>query len=133
MYFRKSNNSDATQFALLFTRVPAHGKSPAIHYQPPAQSEQADVRRSFPYAAWAALWIAFELGVLVGFMLLGIVAFKRTDAEMYQEAGELAFFYGCGRSSLGNVLTWGCVSSGVPPNVKYCLFDRPRLPSHQGL
>ncbi|EPT01312.1 hypothetical protein FOMPIDRAFT_1049021 [Fomitopsis schrenkii] len=72
MYFRKSNDSDATQFARLFPRVPAH----------------ADVRRSSPYAAWAALWIAFELGVLVGFMLLGIVAFKRTDAQMYQEAAE---------------------------------------------
>ena len=88
MYFRKSNDSDATQFAMLFPRVPAHGKSPPLPRQPPAQAEQADVRRSSPYAAWAALWIAFELGVLVGFMLLGIVAFKRTDAQMYSEAGE---------------------------------------------
>lgn len=102
-YFRKSNDSDATQFAMLFPRVPAHGKPPSLARQPPAQTEQADVRRSFPYAAWAALWIAFELGVLVGFMLLGIVAFKRTDAQMYREAGGWDSF--C--SSVCVVLMWG--------------------------
>ena len=43
-----------------------------------------------------------ELGVLVGFMLLGIVAFKRTDAQMYREAGELgSLLFGVGGTDVG--------------------------------
>ncbi|OSX64282.1 hypothetical protein POSPLADRAFT_1054898 [Postia placenta MAD-698-R-SB12] len=61
-YFRKTNDSDATQFARLFPQVQAH--------------------------VWAALWIIFEVGVLIGFVLLGIVAFKRTNAQMFAEAGQ---------------------------------------------
>ncbi|KZT65627.1 hypothetical protein DAEQUDRAFT_768688 [Daedalea quercina L-15889] len=71
-YFRKSNDSDATQFAMLYPRVPPH----------------ADVRRSFSYVAWAVIWILFEIGVLIGFVFLGLVAFKRTSEQMYQEAAE---------------------------------------------
>jgi len=37
---------------------------------------------------WAMLWILFEIGVLIGFVLLGIVVFKRTNAEMLEEAAE---------------------------------------------
>jgi len=61
-YFRKTNDSDATQFALMFPGVRAH--------------------------VWATLWILFEIGVLIAFVLLGIVAFKRTNAEMYAEAAK---------------------------------------------
>lgn len=61
-YFRKANDSDATQFAMLYKRVPPH--------------------------VWAMLWILFEIGVLIGFVLLGIVVFKRTNAEMLEEAAE---------------------------------------------
>lgn len=70
-YFRKTNDSDATQFARLFPQVQAH----------------ADPSR-IAYAVWAALWIIFEVGVLIGFVLLGIVAFKRTNAQMFAEAGQ---------------------------------------------
>ncbi|KAH8093803.1 peptidase M50B-like-domain-containing protein [Cristinia sonorae] len=59
-YFRKANDSDATQFALLYPRIGAH--------------------------VWAAIWIVFEIAVLIGFVFLGIVCFKRTKEEMYAEA-----------------------------------------------
>ncbi|KAI0923821.1 hypothetical protein AcW1_006677 [Taiwanofungus camphoratus] len=61
-YFRKQNDSDATQFAMLFPRIGAH--------------------------VWASLWILFEIGVLIAFILLGIVAFKRTNEQMYAEAAK---------------------------------------------
>ena len=61
-YFRKANDSDATQWEVLYPRVPAH--------------------------VWGALWIAFEVAVVAGFVLLGIVAFKRTPDEMYAEAAQ---------------------------------------------
>lgn len=37
---------------------------------------------------WATLWIIFEIAVLTGFIILGIVAFKRTKEEMYAEAAQ---------------------------------------------
>lgn len=60
MYFRKVNQSDASQFAILYKRVGAH--------------------------IWAILWILFELGVLIGFIFLGIVSFKITNQQMNEEA-----------------------------------------------
>jgi hypothetical protein len=33
-------------------------------------------------------WIAFQLGSLIGFIFLGIVAFKLTPDEMNAEAGK---------------------------------------------
>lgn len=59
-YFRKSNDSDATQFALMFERIPAH--------------------------VWATFWILFEIAFLIGFVLIGITSFKRTTSQMYNEA-----------------------------------------------
>ncbi|KAH9945708.1 peptidase M50B-like-domain-containing protein [Amylocystis lapponica] len=59
-YFRKVNDSDATQFAMLYPAVSAH--------------------------VWATLWILFEIGVLIGFVFLGIVAFKMSSEQMYEEA-----------------------------------------------
>ncbi|KAL1941136.1 hypothetical protein VTO73DRAFT_7348 [Trametes versicolor] len=61
-YFRKANDSDATQWGILYPRIPAH--------------------------VWATLWIMFEIAVLTGFVLLGIAAFKRTPQEMYTEAAQ---------------------------------------------
>ncbi|KAJ8521537.1 hypothetical protein ONZ45_g1733 [Pleurotus djamor] len=59
-FFQKSNHSDATQFNVIFPSVPAH--------------------------IWGALWLLFSVGVLTGFVILGITAFKRTPEEMLAEA-----------------------------------------------
>ncbi|OCH93632.1 hypothetical protein OBBRIDRAFT_885307 [Obba rivulosa] len=59
-YFRKANDSDATQWWVLFPRVSAH--------------------------LWATIWILFEIGALIGFVLLGIAAFKLTPEQMREEA-----------------------------------------------
>ncbi|CDO73276.1 hypothetical protein BN946_scf185008.g38 [Trametes cinnabarina] len=64
-YFRKANDSDATQWSILYPRIPAH--------------------------VWATLWIVFEIAVLTGFVLLGIAAFKRTPDQMAAEAGTSLF------------------------------------------
>lgn len=40
-----------------------------------------------PLVVWAAIWIVFEIAVLIGFVFLGIVCFKRTKEQMYAEAG----------------------------------------------
>ncbi|CAL1714688.1 unnamed protein product [Somion occarium] len=61
-YFRKANDSDATQFSLLYPSLGAH--------------------------VWAFLWIIFEIAVLVGFVLLGVTCFKRTPDEMAQQAAQ---------------------------------------------
>ncbi|PFH51887.1 hypothetical protein AMATHDRAFT_141323 [Amanita thiersii Skay4041] len=49
-FFHKTNDSDATQFALLFPHIGAH--------------------------IWATFWLLFSLIILAGFVLLGITAFK---------------------------------------------------------
>ncbi|EAU90348.2 hypothetical protein CC1G_09030 [Coprinopsis cinerea okayama7 len=49
-FFHKTNDSDATQFSLLFPKIGAH--------------------------IWATFWILFQLAFLAGFCLLGIYAFK---------------------------------------------------------
>lgn len=59
-FFHKTNDSDATQFAILYPSMGPH--------------------------IWATIWILFELGVLAGFSVLGILVFKRTSDEMYAEA-----------------------------------------------
>ncbi|KAF4569824.1 hypothetical protein EYR40_008804 [Pleurotus pulmonarius] len=59
-FFHKTNQSDATQFNVLMPRIPAH--------------------------IWACLWIIYSAGVLAGFVILGIAAFKRTPEEMMAEA-----------------------------------------------
>ncbi|KAH9479577.1 hypothetical protein JR316_0008172 [Psilocybe cubensis] len=56
-FFHKSNDSDATQFSLLYPRIGAH-----THY--------------LAMAVWATFWIIFQLGFLAGFAILGIFAFK---------------------------------------------------------
>ncbi|KAI0741881.1 peptidase M50B-like-domain-containing protein [Daedaleopsis nitida] len=61
-YFRKANDSDATQWSIMYPRIAAH--------------------------VWATMWIIFEIAVLTGFVILGIVAFKRTKDEMYAEAAQ---------------------------------------------
>ena len=37
---------------------------------------------------WATLWIIFEIAVIIGFVLIGIVAFKLTSDEMYAQAAQ---------------------------------------------
>ncbi|KAH6916173.1 peptidase M50B-like-domain-containing protein [Coprinopsis sp. MPI-PUGE-AT-0042] len=59
-FFHKSNDSDATQFSLLFPMIPAH--------------------------VWAAFWILFQLAMLAGFCLLGIYAFRMSKEEMDAQA-----------------------------------------------
>lgn len=59
-YFRKINDSDATQFGLMFPSIPGH--------------------------VWAVFWILFETGVLIAFILLGVAVFKRTPDQMRYEA-----------------------------------------------
>ena len=39
------------------------------------------------YSVWAIFWILFEIGVLIGFILLGVAVFKRTPDQMRYEAG----------------------------------------------
>ncbi|KAI0027800.1 peptidase M50B-like-domain-containing protein [Vararia minispora EC-137] len=60
-FFRKPNDSDATQWALLCPGIPAH--------------------------IWATFWILFEVATLIAFVLIGIVSFKRTPEQMQAEAG----------------------------------------------
>ncbi|KAJ6581372.1 peptidase M50B-like-domain-containing protein [Mycena capillaripes] len=59
-FFHKTNDSDATQFAILYPSTSPHH--------------------------WAGFWILFQLGVLAAFSVLGIMVFKRSDAEMTAEA-----------------------------------------------
>ncbi|KNZ74557.1 hypothetical protein J132_06511, partial [Termitomyces sp. J132] len=49
-FFNKTNDSDASQFTLLYPRIGPH--------------------------IWAAVWILFELSILAGFILLGIYEFR---------------------------------------------------------
>ncbi|KAF8892091.1 peptidase M50B-like-domain-containing protein [Infundibulicybe gibba] len=60
-FFHKTNDSDATQFSLLYPRIGPH--------------------------IWATFWILFELGALAGFIILGLTVFKRTQEQMDAEAG----------------------------------------------
>lgn len=61
-FFNKNNDSDATQFSLLFPRIGPH--------------------------IWAILWILFEAAMLVAFVFIGIVGLKRTSEEMAAEAAK---------------------------------------------
>ncbi|KAI0073276.1 hypothetical protein K474DRAFT_1678024 [Panus rudis PR-1116 ss-1] len=61
-YFRKANDSDATQFSIMFPSIGAH--------------------------VWAFIWMVFEIAVLIGFVLLGITCFKRTPDDMRTEADQ---------------------------------------------
>ncbi|KAF8909411.1 peptidase M50B-like-domain-containing protein [Gymnopilus junonius] len=59
-FFHKTNDSDATQFAILYPRIGAH--------------------------IWATFWIIFQLAFLAGFAVLGIYAFKITPEQMNAQA-----------------------------------------------
>ncbi|KAJ7066745.1 peptidase M50B-like-domain-containing protein [Mycena amicta] len=59
-FFHKTNDSDATQFALLFPKTSPHH--------------------------WALFWIVFQLGVLAAFSVLGIMVFKFSDTDMAAQA-----------------------------------------------
>lgn len=82
-YFRKANDSDATQFALLYPQLGAHGGSISylsLHF--PSHLIW------FPsFAVWALLWIMFEVAILTGFVLLGVACFKYDPEDMAAKAG----------------------------------------------
>ncbi|KAH7335301.1 peptidase M50B-like-domain-containing protein [Rhizoctonia solani] len=59
-FFKKLNDSDATQFSLLYPKVPPH--------------------------YWATGWLVFSSLMFIGMLLLGIAVFKRTPDEMAEEA-----------------------------------------------
>jgi len=61
---RKTNDSDATQFALLYPNTSPH--------------------------VWAFIWILLEVAFLIAFVLIGIASFKLTTDQMaIQAAGFL--------------------------------------------
>ncbi|KAH7907359.1 peptidase M50B-like-domain-containing protein [Hygrophoropsis aurantiaca] len=60
-FFRKANDSDCTQFYILYPRISAH--------------------------LWAILWILFEIGVCISFIFLGLAAFKISPQDMNTQAG----------------------------------------------
>ncbi|TFK51762.1 hypothetical protein OE88DRAFT_1658371 [Heliocybe sulcata] len=61
-FFRKANDSDCTQFSLMYPKISAH--------------------------VWALLWILFDTGVLIGFIFVGITSFKMTGDEMLYQAAQ---------------------------------------------
>jgi len=61
-YFRKANDSDATQFSLMFPGIGAH--------------------------IWAMLWIIFECAVITAFVIMGIVFFKYSPDDMAAQAAQ---------------------------------------------
>jgi len=66
-FFHKTNDSDATQFALLYPRIGAHGAYlRSIFY----------LYQQTYFLVWATFWIIFQLASLAGFAVLGIFAFK---------------------------------------------------------
>lgn len=59
-FFRKANDSDCTQFNLMFPRISAH--------------------------VWACFWIMFQTGVCISFLFIGIVSFKLSTGDMNTQA-----------------------------------------------
>ncbi len=85
-YFRKANDSDATQFSILYPKMGAHSTSDLS--LSPSPLLNAWFSSSVNCAVWALLWIIFEVVVLTGFVLLGIACFKFDKDQMYAQAGE---------------------------------------------
>lgn len=101
-FFKKRNDSDATQFSLLYPRIPAHGMRLLTILNGSLDST----------VAWATGWILFEILVLVGIIFLGITSFKLTSDQMRSEAGR--FFF-----------TVLCEPDAYPPGTR-----RSDIPSH---
>ncbi|KAI5124188.1 hypothetical protein M0805_005039 [Coniferiporia weirii] len=59
-FFRKVNDSDVTQFNLLYPRI-----GPTV---------------------WAVFWVLFDIGVLIGFTFVGIASFKLNVYQMEAQA-----------------------------------------------
>ncbi|KAL1762620.1 peptidase M50B-like-domain-containing protein [Schizophyllum commune] len=59
-FFHKANDSDATQFSLLWPSLSAH--------------------------VWALLWIFFAMGTLVAFIMIGLIPLKMDSDQMRVEA-----------------------------------------------
>jgi len=58
--YRRPNDSDASQFVHIYRGTSGH--------------------------CWAILWIMFSVAVCIGFLLLGIVVFKKSQAQMVADA-----------------------------------------------
>jgi len=59
-YFKKANDSDCTQYTLLYPKTRPH--------------------------QWALAWIGIDIIFFIGFILLGIATLKRTPSSLYSEA-----------------------------------------------
>ena len=68
-FFHKTNDSDATQFSLLYPAIGPHGIFILFI------SANAQKVEGFGLV-WATFWIIFQLVFLAGFATLGIYAFK---------------------------------------------------------
>lgn len=85
-YFRKGNDSDATQWEMLYPRIGAHSTS-----NPSAALTKRISEFCRFHLVWALLWIIFEIGILTGFVLLGLACFKLNAQQMYAQAGTSLF------------------------------------------
>ncbi|PPQ63307.1 hypothetical protein CVT24_006752 [Panaeolus cyanescens] len=56
-FFHKTNDSDATQFSIMYPRI-----------------------------VWAAIWVIIQGAIMAGFAIIGIVAFKLTKEQMDKQA-----------------------------------------------
>jgi hypothetical protein len=66
-FFKKLNDSDATQFSLLYPKVPAHCKSLVRAQSGTAHALQID---------WATGWFVLSALVFIAMLLVGIAVFK---------------------------------------------------------
>ena len=71
-FFHKTNDSDATQFSLLYPAIGPHGMIYCLSLQIRTKLE------GLLGLVWATFWIIFQLVFLAGFAALGIYAFKVT-------------------------------------------------------
>ncbi len=80
--FKKTNDSDCTQYALLYTKTKPHREQLfALHH--------TLVNSTYPAYPidWAIIWILLEIGIFIMFILIGLIYFKRSTVEMNHEAG----------------------------------------------
>ena len=89
-YFRKANDSDATQWSIMYPKTRAH--------------------------VWAIFWITFEVAVIIGFVLLGIAALvagrSRTDGIDMADDSPTAV------PKPSQVSEDGFEASGIPPPIE---------------
>ena len=82
-FFRKTNDSDCTQFSQLYKAVPPHGALFSTF-----RGQRTGNSTSLRFLVWALFWITFQLAALGGFVLIGLASFKLTQDQMNAEAGK---------------------------------------------